>query len=145
MSHIRRLMIPLLVALLVPAEVAAANSGGAGLVRVTNPKGIVKSSGTSEVFTRTLRKGQHGVDVRTLQSWLTDVGYMVPDTGFFGLMTKAAVRQFQLSNSLAPASGSVGKRTAAALQAAVQKAAKGTGVVAGDGPAPSSSGLVFPL
>ncbi len=145
MSCMRRLTISLLVALLAPAAAALANSGGVGLVGVRAPKGIVNAKGASEVFTRTLRRGQHGVDVRTLQSWLTDVGFRVPETGYFGSMTKAAVRQFQLSLSLSPPSGSVGRRTAAALRAAVQKAAKGTGVAAGHRTPANRSGLVFPL
>ena len=60
-------------------------------------------------------------------------------------MTKSAVRRFQVSYSLSPASGAVGKRTAATLEAAVQKTAKGTGVTAGNGIAPTTNGLVFPL
>jgi peptidoglycan hydrolase-like protein with peptidoglycan-binding domain len=153
MASVRRLILPLLVAVLAPAGVAVlapagvalASSGGAGLVSATTPKGIVNTSSASQVFTRTLRKGQHGVDVRTLQSWLTDIGFNVPATGYFGSMTKSAVRRFQVSYRLAPASGAVGKRTAAMLEAVVQKTAKGTGVTAGTGLAPSTSGLVFPL
>jgi peptidoglycan hydrolase-like protein with peptidoglycan-binding domain len=153
MASVRRLILPLLVAVLAPAGVAVlapagvalASSGGAGLVSATTPKGIVNTRSASQVFTRTLRKGQHGVDVRTLQSWLTDIGFNVPATGYFGSMTKSAVRRFQVSYRLAPASGAVGKRTAAMLEAVVQKTAKGTGVTAGTGLAPSTSGLVFPL
>jgi peptidoglycan hydrolase-like protein with peptidoglycan-binding domain len=153
MASVRRLILPLLVAVLAPAGVAVlapagvalASSGGAGLVSATTPKGIVNTSSASQVFTRTLRKGQHGVDVRTLQSWLTDIGFNVPATGYFGSMTKSAVRRFQVSYRLAPASGAVGKRTAVMLEAVVQKTAKGTGVTAGTGLAPSTSGLVFPL
>lgn len=145
MRPIRRLALGLLVALLAPAAAAAAGNGGAGLVGAKAPKGIVSTKGTSVVFGRTLRRGQHGVDVRTLQSWLTDVGFTVPATGYFGSMTKAAVKRFQLSNRLSPASGAVGRRTAVTLQAAVQRAAKGPGVAAGDGAVSSGSGLVFPL
>jgi peptidoglycan hydrolase-like protein with peptidoglycan-binding domain len=153
MASARRLILPLLVALLAPAGVAVlapagvalASSGGAGLVSATTPKGIVNTTSASQVFTRTLRKGQHGVDVRTLQSWLTDIGFNVPATGYFGSMTKSAVRRFQVSYRLAPASGAVGKRTAVMLEAVVQKTAKGTGVTAGTGIAPTTSGLVFPL
>lgn len=139
------MLVAALATMLAIAPGAGANSGGAGLVGRSNPKGIVKASATTRVFTRTLRTGQHGVDVRTLQAWLTDVGFGVPETGFFGPMTKSAVKQFQLSNGLAPASGSVGRRTAATLRTAVQKAAKGTGVAVGGVSAPTSGGLVFPL
>jgi glycerol-3-phosphate dehydrogenase len=144
MSSIRRLAISLLLATLAPAGVAAANSGGSGLVGPRTTRGIVNASATSKVFTRTLRKGQRGVDVRTLQSWLTDVGFAVPQTGYFGPMTKVAVKRFQLSKRLLPASGAVGRRTAATLQAAVQKAVRGTGVVIPGTGTPSSK-LVFPL
>jgi hypothetical protein len=144
MSRARRVAIVLLVMGLTPVGVAAATSGGAGLVSSATPKGIVNASTASQVFSRTLRKGQHGVDVRTLQTWLTDTGFAVPETGFFGSMTKAAVKRFQLAKHLYPASGSVGRRTAASLHAMVQRLLKGTGVGAGRGTG-SSSGLVFPL
>lgn len=65
--------------------------------------------------------GQTGADVRTLQTWLAQVGYRVTATGRFGTSTKSAVRRFQLAHGLYPASGSVGKRTASALLAEVQR------------------------
>ncbi|MGO9881977.1 MAG: peptidoglycan-binding protein [Solirubrobacteraceae bacterium] len=128
-----------------PAAIAAASSGGAGLAGPASPSGIIDPGHGSQVFARVLRKGDRGVDVKTLQSWLTDVGYMVPETGYFGPTTKSAVTRFQRANALSPASGTVGARTAAALQAAVAKVVKGVGLSAGEGTAPSASGLVFPL
>jgi peptidoglycan hydrolase-like protein with peptidoglycan-binding domain len=146
MRALRRLLIATVLAVVLPAGTALAASGGAGLVATTTPKGIVKPSSNSRVFTRTLRKGQHGADISTLQSWLSDVGYQVPTTGYFGSMTKTVVHRFQVANSLLPASGAVGSRTAATLQTLVQKAAKGAGVAAGAGtPTNSTTGLVFPL
>ncbi len=136
---VRTLIALLATVLLVPAASASAASGGAGLVSQKSPNGIVTSAGGSSVFSRTLRKGDHGDDVKTLQTWLTDVGYYVPSTGYFGSMTKAAVKSFQKAYHLSPASGTVGRRTAATLYTAVKKSAKKGG---GGG---SSSGLVFPL
>jgi murein DD-endopeptidase MepM/ murein hydrolase activator NlpD len=98
------------------------------------------------VFTRTLRKGESGADVKTLQTWLTDVGYPLPTTGYFGSMTKAAVKRFQTAEQLSPVTGVVGRLTAATLLAAVRKTAKGSGVL--DTPGLSlaaTSGWVFPL
>src|SRR5262249_5602772 len=79
------------------------------------------------------------------QSWLTDVGYSVPATGYFGPITKGAVRRFQRAHGLSPVSGTVGRRTAAALEAAVQSATEGTGIDAGGGAPPTVPGMVFPL
>jgi peptidoglycan hydrolase-like protein with peptidoglycan-binding domain len=104
---------------------ALASSGGAGLI---GPKpGIGSEAGgqSVSVFTRTLRKGQSGSDIRTLQSWLSQVGYRVASTGYFGPATKSAVRRFQLAHRLYPASGSVGRRTASALLSAVRTATRG--------------------
>jgi murein DD-endopeptidase MepM/ murein hydrolase activator NlpD len=144
MTWFRRFALVFALGLLAPAGVAAASSGGAGLVGPGTTRGLVSTSGVSSVFTRTLRKGQHGVDIRTLQSWLTDVGYGVPATGYFGTMTKTAVRSYQMANRLLPASGAVGNRTAASLKAAVNTAAKSISVATGTGSL-STGGLVFPL
>lgn len=141
--------------LLAPAAAWAA-SGGAALVPVSNPTGIVNAGSSSAVFSRLLRAGDHGADVKTLQTWLTDVGYQVPETGYFGTMTKGAVSSFQAAHQLMPARGNVGSRTAVALVHAVRQAAR-SGTVPGSssGTAPAgaatsvttanSNGLVFPL
>ena len=144
MTQLRRFSLAFLLAMLIPTGMAMGSSGGAGLVGPATTRGIVTTKGVRSVFTRTLRKGQTGVDVRTLQSWLTDVGYAVPQTGYFGTMTKTAVRTYQVSHALRPASGAVGRRTAVSLQAAVKAAAKSISVATGVGPA-TTGGLVFPL
>jgi len=134
----------LIAGLLVPAA-AWASSGGAGLVAARDPKGLVKASSATPVFTRMLRMGETGADVKTLQTWLTDIGYGVPETGYFGTLTKGAVTNFQTVHSLRPVSGAVGPRTAAALLAAVRRAAQGTAILKSAGGSASGSGLVFPL
>ena len=117
------------------------------MVRASAPSGIVTRSATSgSVFTRTLRQRNRGADVKTLQTWLTDVGDTVPQTGYFGSMTKAAVIEFQTDASLAPVTGVVGRRTASTLLADVRNTAKGSGVL--DTPGQSLAGTsswVFPL
>jgi peptidoglycan hydrolase-like protein with peptidoglycan-binding domain len=140
----------LVVALLTPAAGAAAStshvSGGAAMVRQASPRGIVNPTGSGSVFTRTLRQGEGGADVKTLQTWLTDVGDAVPETGYFGPMTKTAVVDFQTSMSLAPVTGVVGRLTAATLLAQVKKTAKGSGVADTPGQSPTGTpGWVFPL
>jgi murein DD-endopeptidase MepM/ murein hydrolase activator NlpD len=94
-------------------------------------------------FSRTLRKGESGQDVKTLQTWLSEVGFAVSETGYFGSMTQQAVRRFQRAHALIPASGSVGARTAAVLLAAVKKLTKNSGVF---GASQGGSGTwVFPM
>jgi peptidoglycan hydrolase-like protein with peptidoglycan-binding domain len=146
MNHARRLVVMFALAMLAPAASALASSGGAAIVGRQAPRGIVNPSPTAGVFTRTLRKGTRGADVKTLQTWLDDLGASVPKTGYFGLMTKAAVKQFQISQELVPASGTVGVRTAAALRAAVASSATGAGLDTGSATTPANpSGWVFPL
>jgi peptidoglycan hydrolase-like protein with peptidoglycan-binding domain len=165
--HRWRAVCALMVAgLLLPAAAAWASSGGVGMVSQNDPRGIVTANTASSIFTRTLRRGERGADVRTLQSWLTDVGFGVPATGYFGTMTQAAVDSFQASKRLR-VTGTVGQRTAVVLLAAVKLAARGSGVLksaggpgTGSGGASttsgttsslssgaigSNSGLVFPL
>ena len=98
-----------------------AASGGAALSGQPTATPTPQGASSGSVFARTLRMGQSGTDVRTLQIWLSQVGYYVAATGRFGATTKAAVRRFQLAHSLYPASGSVGRRTAASLRAAVRQ------------------------
>ena len=159
MALLRRTFLSaLLSALLLPAASALAASGGAGLVAPAAPHGIVRASGSTQIFTRVLRTGSRGNDVTTLQAWLSDVGDTVPATGYFGAMTKAAVTRFQISHRLTPASGTVGRVTAATLQTAVQRTARagltagntgltagGSGLTAGGTGISSNAGLVFPL
>lgn len=134
-------VIPLLLvgAMLAPAAALGA-SGGAGF----GPRLV----GAGAVFTRVLRFGERGRDVKLLQSWLTQVGYQVPDTGYFGSMTKTAVSNFQSAHQIRPC-GAVGSRTALALQSAVKQAA--ATLQAAQSASPAGSGgsaagtLVFPL
>jgi peptidoglycan hydrolase-like protein with peptidoglycan-binding domain len=127
---------------------ALADSGGVAMIATHAPRGIVvKARSSASVFTRTLRKGESGADVKTLQTWLTDVGYAVPRTGYYGSMTQAAVKSFQVASRLTPPSGTVGRRTASALLTAVHRAAKG-GVLDTthfSSTSGNSSAWVFPL
>jgi peptidoglycan hydrolase-like protein with peptidoglycan-binding domain len=147
MCTIPRLGLVLAAALLFPASALASGSGGAALVPVKAPRGLVRAKNSAPVFTRTLRMGNSGADVRTLQAWLADVGYGVTVDGSFGPLTKSAVQQFQITKRLKPPSGTVGRKTAAALLRAVRAAAKDGGVKVSSPTvtsAPAGS-LVFPL
>ena len=134
---------------LVASSSAAPASGGAGLVTPAAPRGIVTPTAAGPVFSRTLHVGNRGGDVKTLQAWLSDVGFSVPQTGFFGPMTRHAVTGFQTHSALRPATGTVGHRTASALLAAVNQAVSGGGPsgvpAAGTATGSSSGTLLFPL
>jgi peptidoglycan hydrolase-like protein with peptidoglycan-binding domain len=147
MSRLWKLSGLLALALVVPTSGAlAAMSGGAAMVKPQPVHSIVTASASTSVFTRTLRQGDRGADVKTLQGWLTDVGYEVPATGWFGSMTKSAVIRFQTAMSLAPVTGVVGRVTASTLLAQVKNTATGGGVQ--DTPGLSltgTTGWVFPL
>jgi peptidoglycan hydrolase-like protein with peptidoglycan-binding domain len=96
-----------------------------------------------------LRMGMSGRAVRTLQTWLTMVGISTAVDGSFGPGTKHAVVVFQQAAHLAPVSGTVGRRTASALQSWAHSGRKvsgaPTGTVPPRPPPSSSSGWVFPL
>jgi peptidoglycan hydrolase-like protein with peptidoglycan-binding domain len=155
MGYVRRFPTAVAFVVLIAAATAAnaaagskPSSGGAGLVAASQPKGIVTESTQSQVFTRTLRKGDRGTDVKTLQTWLTDIGYSVPSTGYFGSITQGQVKRFQRAYNLSPASGTVGRRTAAALLAAVKSGAKNSNLKpssGGSSPGATSGQWVFPL
>ena len=140
----RLLLVAALAVLGAASTAAAAGSGGVGgvgLVGSTNPNGIV-DPGAKAVFSRTLRVGCRGNDVTTLQTWLSEVGYVVPVTGRFDTVTKQAVKRFQVAKKLYPASGTVGNRTSSALLSAVQTVTQTTAV---PGSTAGPTGLVFPL
>lgn len=78
----------------------------------------------SVVFTRDLRLGMTGSDIKQLQVLLNSKGFMVGSTGvgspgkestYFGAATQAAVKKFQIAQSIAPVNGNVGPLTRAAL------------------------------
>ena len=156
---VRLVWLTILAGLAVPVAVATASSGGAAMVSQTDPHGLVTTGTSASGVTRMLRRGERGADVRTLQTWLTDLGLVVPETGYFGTITKSAVWNFQLSPQLRPVSGSVGPRTAKAILTSVKQAAVNNGLVVGanggaGGLGPTSTtqssgsattSLVFPL
>jgi peptidoglycan hydrolase-like protein with peptidoglycan-binding domain len=145
MVCLRRIMV-VAATLLMPTQAAFAGTGGAALVAVHTPHGIVRAENSSSVFTRTLRKGNAGADVKTLQTWLTDVGYGLPVTGYFGTMTQSAVKNFQTANNLQPPSGTVGRKTAAMLLADVRTASKQGGALTKATTFSSvADGMTFPL
>ena len=130
----------LLCGLGVPAAAFAA-TGGAGLPQPP-------SQPAPGPFSRVLHTGDRGADVKTLQTELTEAGYVVAETGYFGTMTKAQVWNFQHDHQIRPC-GAVGARTARALLATVKTvmadrlAAENSGGSGATGT--SGPGLVFPL
>lgn len=146
MGYVRRATALAALAVLAPAAAASANSGGAAIAPPQHPRGFDTQAVVYSAFGRTLRRGTRGQDVETLQAWLTEVGYRVPQTGYFGSATKAAVARFQRASHLAPVSGTVGARTASTLLAAVKRVTNHSGVIQPGGSAPdASTGWVFPL
>ena len=66
------------------------------------------------LFTKDLKAGSKGADVAAIQNLLG----VSPATGYFGVLTKAAVIKYQLSKGISPATGYVGAKTRASLNAA---------------------------
>lgn len=68
------------------------------------------------VFQRDLYLGSRGYDVFVLQRFLRVSGYFsVEPTGYFGLLTAAAVRAYQLDQGLTPTIGYFGPKTRASV------------------------------
>jgi len=152
-SH-RLTLLTALFALLATSGTALASSGGSAfVVAPQNPRGYDAKAVVYTSFSRVLRKGMRGQDVKTLQTWLSELGFPVSQTGYFGAATKAAVKEFQQTHKLRPASGTVGSKTAASLLAAIKKlpktatvlGASGGGSLMGSSGGTSKTQWVFPL
>jgi peptidoglycan hydrolase-like protein with peptidoglycan-binding domain len=109
-----------------------ARSGSSQPVATTTPPVATTTTSTPvvavPVFTRDLTLGSTGEDVRQLQVWLNAHGFAVAQTGagsqgsestFFGPATRAALKAFQTSKGISPASGYFGPLTRAALGSSV--------------------------
>jgi peptidoglycan hydrolase-like protein with peptidoglycan-binding domain len=86
---------------------------------VAAPAAIAKRSTGAHLGDRALRAGASGKDVRELQKALRNAGFSVKVDGQFGPTTVSAVKRFQRVARLTP-SGTVGRKTVAALQAAAR-------------------------
>lgn len=71
------------------------------------------SSGTS-AFSRLLKRGMSGSDVKSLQVLLNNAGYSLSTDGIFGSATFRALQAFQSKKQLTP-DGIAGKKTVSAL------------------------------
>ena len=103
-------------------------------------------------ITKVLRMGMQGSQVRTLQTWLTDVGIRTTADGSFGSGTKTNVIKFQTAAALTPASGTVGSKTASTLEQWVQGGQRAPRTVHASAPSSGTSGTasnpggwVFPI
>lgn len=84
------------------------------------------STGEAQAFP--VRFGDSGPDVTYVQNLLTNAGYFVPSTGYFGGTTQNNVIGFQIDNGLNP-DGIVGSATLAALEGGFVPVQPGGGVL----------------
>ncbi len=77
-------------------------------------------AGESNLFKRNLSLGSRGTDVIALQTYLRSRGYFtVLSTGYYGSLTRAAVRKLQAEDMHIAPTGTVGPKTRAFILAAM--------------------------
>lgn len=104
-------------------------------------EGTTPPTGVSEVckditFTRNLKVGISGADVKCLQALLN----VAPQTGYFGSLTKNAVIAYQQKEGISPAVGFVGPLTRAKLNVLVTQPTPPTPPTEPTPPAPPTDG-----
>lgn len=113
----------------------------------SSSKTTVKSASTgSSDFSRTLRQGSRGNDVKALQSALNSKGFSAGTAdGVFGSRTASALRSFQSAAGIG-VDGVAGSKTFAALKGSVKasssSSSSSSSKVAGASTSASSSGVV---
>ena len=99
----------------------AAHPFGASIAAIATTPAAISAS---IKFTRDLRLGMSGADVKQLQTLLNSKGFMIAASGvgspgkettYFGVATRAAVKKFQAAHGISPVNGNVGPLTRAAL------------------------------
>ncbi|MBI4224921.1 MAG: peptidoglycan-binding protein [Candidatus Sungbacteria bacterium] len=99
------------------AQIAALQAQIAALQQGT---GTGAMTGAKCTFTRSLTVGSRGDDVTCLQNTLIAGGYLnVAATGYFGVLTRAAVAKWQVAAGVSPAAGYFGPISRAAYNAQV--------------------------
>ena len=90
----------------------------------------VSASAEGYNFNKNLTVGSKGADVTALQNRLAADGYFTGTaTGYFGNVTKTAVKAFQTANNISPVSGYVGSITRGVLNSATPAGNNGNGVI----------------
>jgi peptidoglycan hydrolase-like protein with peptidoglycan-binding domain len=75
--------------------------GGATTGSGTSSSGTGTTSGSTDMGTRTLRRGMSGPDVRTLQRQLKTLGYGLVADGAYGVRTVRSVKRYERKRGLA--------------------------------------------
>ena len=118
-------IVAIILAILAAAGVFASSPAPAPVTTPTLPRTVTQTTPattttpTTQAPDQTLKPGDTGAQVKTLQAALNSLGYSVgkPD-GVYGPATQTAVEQFQAANNLAT-DGVVGPQTLAQLQQAL--------------------------
>lgn len=109
----------------------ASSSPIVSMLTVVQPTPAAVSSGvpaiagaSKKLLTANLYLGMRGEEVKILQEFLQKNKFGIPDdgpvTGYFGKVTEAAVKKFQIANNLEPV-GFVGQKTRALINELLQK------------------------